>query len=83
MPEEKSGPAGGERGRRSMGRVRFETGTAVLFAAMGSMLLLALLDVFFTMSSDLVNSAFEAFKLIAVTVLGYIFGANHTKTDQD
>lgn len=70
--------------RRSMRRLRFETGLAVLFAAMGAMVVLVLLDVFFSMRATaertLIENAFEAFKLIAVTVLGYIFGANQTKT---
>lgn len=68
--------------RRSMRRLRFQTGLAVLFTAMGAMVILVLLDVFFSMRSEaertLISNAFEAFKLIAVTVLGYIFGANQT-----
>lgn len=70
--------------RRSMRRLRFETGLAVLVAAMGAMVILVLLDVFFSMraaaKNSLIENAFEAFKLIAVTVLGYIFGANQTKS---
>lgn len=70
--------------RRSMRRLRFETGLAVLVAAMGAMVALVLMDVFFSMCSNaertLIENAFEAFKLIAVTVLGYIFGANQTKS---
>ena len=78
--------AGGEDagGRGSMGRLRFQTGLAVLFAAMGAMVALVLLDVIFSMRTaaerTLIANAFEAFKLIAVTVLGYIFGANQTKS---
>ncbi len=72
----------GERCRRSLRRLRFQTGLAVLFTAMGAMVILVLLDVFFSMQSQaertLIGNAFEAFKLIAVTVLGYIFGANQT-----
>ena len=67
---------------RSMRRLRFQTGLAVLFTAMGAMVVLVLLDVLFSMRSaaerTLIGNAFEAFKLIAVTVLGYIFGANQT-----
>ena len=70
--------------RRSMHRLRFETGLAVLAASMGAMVILVLLDVFFSMRVNaertLIENAFEAFKLIAVTVLGYIFGANQTKS---
>ena len=69
---------------RSLRRLRFETGLAVLIVAMGAMIALVLMDVFFSMRGDaegtLISNAFEAFKLIAVTVLGYIFGANQTKT---
>lgn len=68
---------------RSMKRLRFETGLAVLFAAMGAMIGLVLLDVLLgnvTAEGTLISNAFEAFKLIAVTVLGYTFGANQTKT---
>ena len=62
--------------RRTMGRLRLESGMAVLFTAMGGMMALVLLDVFFTLRS-------EAFKLIAVTVLGYIFGANQARGTDD
>ena len=72
-------PAEAARYRKTMGRVRQDTGFAVLFTAMGSMMALVLMDVFFTLRSELVSNAFEAFKLIAVTVLGYIFGANQTR----
>lgn len=68
--------------RRSMGRLRFQTGLAVLFTAMGAMVVLVLLDIVISARSQaertLLSNAFEAFKLIAVTVLGYIFGANQT-----
>ena len=67
---------------RSMGRLRFQTGLAVLFTAMGAMVVLVLLDVAISVRSEaertLISNAFEAFKLIAVTVLGYIFGTNQT-----
>lgn len=68
---------------KSMKRLRFETGLAVLFAAMGAMIGLVLLDVALQSVSTegtLISNAFEAFKLIAVTVLGYTFGANQAKT---
>ena len=78
---------GPEACRRSMGRLRFQTGLAVLFTAMGAMVALVLLDALLSARTEaersLVSNAFEAFKLIAVTVLGYIFGANQTKPDQD
>ena len=68
---------------KSFRRLRFETGLAVLFAAMGAMIGLVLLDVLLRnvpVEGTLISNAFEAFKLIAVTVLGYTFGANQTKT---
>ena len=70
--------------RRSLRRLRLQNGMAVLFVAMGSMIALVILDVIFSLESaaerTLIGNAFEAFKLIAVTVLGYIFGANRSKT---
>ena len=63
-------------------RLKFETGLIVLFVAMAAMGAMVIMDVFFSMRTDvegtLISNAFEAFKLIAVTVLGYIFGATHT-----
>ena len=76
-------PAEAVRRRKTMGRVRQDTGFAVLFTAMGAMMALVLMDVFFTLRSELVSNAFEAFKLIAVTVLGYIFGANQTRSKDE
>lgn len=31
--------------------------------------------------NELVKSGFEAFKLIVMTILGYIFGSNNSKKD--
>ena len=71
----------------SLKRLRFETGLAVLFVAMGAMIAMALLDVFLSVRNmtegALVSNAFEAFKLIAVTVLGYIFGTTHQSAGSD
>ncbi len=73
--------------RRSLRRLRFETGLAVLGASMGAMVILVLMDVVFSMHTDaertLIENAFEAFKLIAVTVLGYVFGAKQTRSGGD
>ncbi len=72
---------------RSLRRLRFETGLVVLGVSMGAMVILVLMDVVFSMHTDaertLIENAFEAFKLIAVTVLGYIFGANQARPDED
>ena len=76
-------PAEAARCRKTMGRLRLESGMAVLFTAMGGMMALVLLDVFFTLRSELVSNAFEVFKLVTVTVLGYIFGANQARSTDD
>ncbi len=64
-------------------RFRFFTGRTVLFIAMGAMAIMVLLDIFVSHSleetSDLIENAFEAFKLITMTVLGYMFGSNSSK----
>ena len=56
---------------------------AVLYVSMGCMVTLVVLEVIFSMTGAaeraLIGNAFEAFKLIAVTVLGYVFGANQTE----
>lgn len=82
-PQAESESAAAEKPRRSMRRLRFETGLAVLFTAMGAMIALVLFDTFFAakigVEDSLISNAFEAFKLIAVTVLGYTFGANQAK----
>ncbi len=69
------------KGRRPMVRLRFQTGLAVLFTAMGAMAALVLADMALGGQSEsgLIGNAFEAFKLIAVTVLGYIFGTDRGK----
>ena len=81
--EETRAPKGQAQAGKSFRLLRFETGLAVLFAAMGAMVGLVLLDVLLqnvSAEGTLISNAFEAFKLIAVTVLGYIFGANQTKS---
>ena len=80
LDEDGQTPAEAARCRKTMGRLRQDTGFAVLFTAMGGMMALVLMDVIFTLRSELVSNAFEAFKLIAVTVLGYIFGAERTRS---
>lgn len=64
-------------------KFRFETGRTVLYIAMFAMAVMVGLDLwsthFLKSTSDLIESAFEAFKLITMTVLGYIFGSNSSK----
>lgn len=63
-------------------RFKYRTGRKVLYAAMAAMAALALIDLAASaqppIESELINNAFEAFKLITMTVLGFIFGANDT-----
>lgn len=62
---------------------RFETGKKVLYISMTAMGVAVAVDILtkraFNVDSELVNNAFEAFKLITMTVLGYIFGSNSSK----
>lgn len=64
-------------------KFRFETGRTVLYVSMAVMAVMVLLDLLeayrLETTSDLIKSAFEAFKLITMTVLGYIFGSNSSK----
>ena len=67
--------------RRSLRRLRLQNGMAVLFTAMGAMGALAVLQALIPADrGELIGSAFEAFKLIAVTVLGFVFGTNQSRT---
>ena len=73
-----------ERAGMPLRRLKFETGLVVLFAAMTAMVALVILDLMVVPRSDgagtLLTNAFEAFKLIAVTVLGYIFASTRANT---
>lgn len=58
-------------------KFRFETGRIVLYVAMGAMGFMVLLDLFSGVEENaMLENAFEAFKLITMTVLGYIFGSS-------
>lgn len=63
---------------------RYRTGKTVLYVSMGVMIGLVIIELVasrvFNTESDLVKNAFEAFKLITMTVLGYIFGSNDSKS---
>lgn len=73
--------------RMPLKRLKFETGLAVLFVAMAAMVAMVILDVILSVhinvEGTLISNAFEAFKLIAVTVLGYIFGATNATAKED
>lgn len=63
-------------------RFRYKTAKEVLYIAMGAMglaVVLDLLSIGLHLESGLITNAFEAFKLITMTVLGYIFGSNSSK----
>lgn len=65
---------------KEMARFRYKTGRTVLYVSMAAMGAAVAVDVlsskFLNTKSDLVTSAFEAFKLITMTVLGYFFASN-------
>lgn len=64
-------------------RFRYRTARKVLYIAMCAMGGAVALDLFanwLNLESSLINNAFEAFKLITMTVLGYIFGSNSSKS---
>ncbi len=74
--------------RLNLTAFKFKTGRTVLFSAMIAMIVLVVLDVVVkrllgAQSADgILESAFEAFKLIAMTVLGYIFGTSNNNTEE-
>lgn len=60
-------------------RSRFRTGRRVLYIAMGAMAAMVIIDLIsqhFGAERNMIENAFEAFKLITVTILGYVFGSN-------
>lgn len=61
-------------------KFKYLTGRQVLFismAAMGIAVLISIILSVFDIENALVENAFEVFKLIAMTVLGYIFGSKN------
>ena len=63
-----------------MERRKFNLGSATLGWFIGLMVVCILLSLL-QPDNELVHSGFEAFKLIVMTILGYIFGSNTTKHD--
>lgn len=66
-------------------RMKYRIGKAVLYIAMGAMAAFVFVDIYAgykAMSSDLIERAFEAFKLITTTVLGYMFGSSNSKNSE-
>lgn len=62
----------------SMEDKKFSLGSNILGWCLGIMLVLVFLSMFQN-DNALINNAFEAFKLIVMTILGYIFGSNTKK----
>lgn len=59
-------------------KFKYMTGKTVLFISMGAMGIAVLISIILSaceIKNSLVENAFEVFKLIAMTVLGYIFGS--------
>ena len=59
-------------------KFKYLTGKTVLFVSMGAMGLAVIISIILSalnIQNSLVENAFEVFKLIAMTVLGYIFGS--------
>lgn len=59
-------------------KFKYLTGRTVLFVSMGAMGIAVIVSIIlscFNVENTLVENAFEVFKLIAMTVLGYIFGS--------
>lgn len=59
-------------------KFKYLTGRQVLFISMGAMggaVIVSIILSFLQIENTLVENAFEVFKLIAMTVLGYIFGS--------
>lgn len=64
-------------------KFRYTTGRTVLYISMAAMGASAIIDLIASAlgkPGDLITSTFEAFKLITMTVLGYIFGSNSSKS---
>lgn len=60
-------------------KFKYLTGREVLYISMGAMGAAVLISIVLSahdMENSLVENAFEVFKLIAMTVLGYLFGSN-------
>lgn len=59
---------------------KFALGSSMLGWGLFLMLICIILSLW-KPDNELVKSGFEAFKLIVMTILGYIFGSNNTKSD--
>ncbi|MCI9449599.1 MAG: hypothetical protein HFE30_05025 [Clostridiales bacterium] len=63
-------------------KFRYFTGRNIIYTSMLAMIVLVAADCTissFGLSNNLVDNAFETFKLITMTVLGYMFGSNVSK----
>lgn len=61
---------------------KYKTGRNILYASMALMAICVIAELImnhFGLKSDLMKNAFEAFKLIAMTAIGFILGTNVSK----
>lgn len=66
-------------------RIKYKIGREVLFFAMVAMLVFVFTDLIaisISRDSGLVEKAFDAFKIITMTVLGYMFGSSNVKNSE-
>ncbi len=59
---------------------KFALGSSMLGWCLFLMLICIVLSLWYP-NNELIKNGFEAFKLIVMTILGYIFGSSHIKTD--
>lgn len=69
-----------KRPKETMDLKKFGLGSATLGWCIFLMFLCIILSLWFP-EHELVKNGFEAFKLIVMTILGYIFGSNNTKSN--
>lgn len=64
---------------------RLDTARAIIFIAMFILVLFVIVDIIAVskqIEPTILQSSFEAFKLIAMTAIGYLFGSQSSRTDK-
>ena len=69
-----------EKPAKDMDSLKFTLGSSTLGWCIFLMMLCVIISLWHP-DNELVKNGFEAFKLIVMTILGYIFGSNNTKHD--
>lgn len=69
-----------EKPAKDMDSLKFTLGSSTLGWCIFLMMLYVIISLW-KPNNELVKNGFEAFKLIVMTILGYIFGSNNTKHD--